>query len=203
MTIEKGQPWGGSAEVPSELVVVADDAELHRVLQDARAAGSVPPIGLTGGDLARTMGAHASASDLVPGAERVRLPVDLLEIRSEAGEWWAGAHAVARRHLLWGRLVFVMNSAFLGSWNVAPRAHPNDGRADVVDVGLGLADRLAARSRLASGTHVPHPDITVRRVATTTIDLDRFVDLRVDGVKVGRVRHLGVTVVPDALDIFI
>ena len=57
-----------------------------------------------------------------------------------------------------------MNSDHLGTWNVAPRAHPNDGKLDVISVGRGMTfrQRLQARTRLELGTHVPHPAIGSR-----------------------------------------
>ena len=55
----------------------------------------------------------------------------------------------------------MLNADRIGAWDVAPRAHPNDGQLDVVEVdaSMGLRDRWQASRRLATGTHVPHPAI--------------------------------------------
>ena len=93
-----------------------------------------------------------------------------------------------------------MNVDRLGRWDAAPRAHPNDGRADVVEVAadMGLRARWQARSRLSSGTHLPHPQLTNRRITDETWTFDRPRRLWVDGVKRGTVRSLRVAVEPDA-----
>ena len=58
--------------------------------------------------------------------------------------------------------------------DVAPRAHPNDGRFDVVEVSAAMPARarLQAWRRLATGTHVPHPDITTRRGVDDVTDAE-------------------------------
>ena len=100
-----------------------------------------------------------------------------------------------------GRVVAVMNAQFLGTWDVAPRSHPNDGRLDVVDVAPSLSgtDRWRARRRLPSGTHVPHPAITVRQTSTWTTTFDEPTPVWLDGERVGEVVELSVRVEPDAL----
>ncbi len=56
-----------------------------------------------------------------------------------------------------------MNAQWIGSWDVAPRSHPNDGLLDRCEGDLSLDDRWKARGRLPSGTHVPHPGIAEQR----------------------------------------
>ena len=92
-----------------------------------------------------------------------------------------------------------MNVDHLGEWDVAPRAHPGDGRADVVEVdaSMGVRARWQARRRLPSGTHVPHPHVAARRVAEASWTFDRPRQLWVDGVRRGTVRSLRVVVEPD------
>ena len=61
--------------------------------------------------------------------------------------------------------------------------------------------RLTALARARSGSHLPHPDITVSRVESYEIVVDRPAMVRLDGVRVGRVRALAIRVVPDAVTI--
>jgi diacylglycerol kinase family enzyme len=97
-----------------------------------------------------------------------------------------------------------MNVDHLGRWDVAPRAHPNDGWLDVleVDPDMPARARWQASRRLASGTHVPHPDIAVRRVRGTTFTFGRPLGLWVDGVEQGSVSVLGVRVVADGGEVY-
>jgi diacylglycerol kinase family enzyme len=98
-------------------------------------------------------------------------------------------------------VIAVMNAQFLGSWDVAPRSHPNDGRLDVVEVApsLSVTDRWRARRRLPSGTHVPHPSITVRQTTTWTTTFDAPTPVWLDGERVGEAVEISVREEPDAL----
>jgi diacylglycerol kinase family enzyme len=96
-------------------------------------------------------------------------------------------------------VVAVMNAQWIGRWDVAPRSHPNDGLLDVFDADLELDDRLKARPRLLTGTHVPHPGIRQQRAAEVAITLDRPTPLHLDGERVGTATTLEITVVPGAV----
>ena len=99
----------------------------------------------------------------------------------------------------------VMNAQFLGRWDVAPRSHPNDGLLDVVRVApeMAIGDRWKARRRLPTGTYLPHPHIDQHRLAEVHFELERPLDVTIDGVSVGRQRRLSVGVVPDGLIVVI
>lgn len=201
MTVRKGQPWGEPGGLPDDGVVVASDAEARRVVTEARRAGApVPPLGLVGGDLCRTLGGRGDL-DRLRSDSGVRLPVDLGSVLVDGVQHWFVAHLVARRSWWRGRIVAAMNAQFLGAWDAAPRAHPNDGKLDLLDVSpaLSLTDRFQARSRLATGSHLPHPAITVSRRAALQVELDRSTPVWLDGERVGAARHLSVRVEPDAL----
>src|SRR5690606_26566539 len=93
-----------------------------------------------------------------------------------------------------------LNAEFVGAWDVAPRSHPNDGMLDVLEVaGMGVADRLRARSRLPAGAHVPHPAIRQRRVPALPLALRRPTPVWLDGERVGLARRLAIRLEPDAL----
>jgi diacylglycerol kinase family enzyme len=111
----------------------------------------------------------------------------------------AVAHVVARRGWWRGSLLAVMNADHVGDWNVAPRAHPNDGKVDAVEVAasMSLRHRWQARERLPQGTHVPHPSITVRTLTESAWTFERPMDVRIDGVAHGRATRLAVDVLAD------
>lgn len=204
MTVRKGEAWGALAPLPEGAVVVGSDAEARHVVEEARRGRRpVPPLALAGGDLRRTMGGRGDGARLRSGsgAEVTVAPVDLGSVLVDGRQFWFVAHAVARRSWWRGRIVAAMNAEFLGAWDVAPRGHPNDGRLDVYDVAqaMPLGDRLAARRRLASGTHVPHPAIEVQRVPAVQVEFDRPTPVWLDGERVGEGRRLSIRVEPDAL----
>ena len=116
---------------------------------------------------------------------------------------WFVAHLVARRSWWRGRLLVAANASFIGRWNAAPRSHPGDGRLDVFDADPPLMVRLAARRRLPSGTHVPHPDITQRRTASAQCEFHPALDIYLDGRRLARARTLSLRVEPEALEVWI
>jgi diacylglycerol kinase family enzyme len=182
-------------------VVVRTDAEARAVVEDARRAGAaVPELGLLGGDLCRTLGGTGDAGRLRSG-DGVRIAVDLGAALVDGRLHWFVAHLVARRSWWRGRVVAVMNAEYLGGWDVAPRAHPGDGLLDVVDAlpALTVGDRWKARTRLPSGTHLPHPSISERRVAAIQFDLSPPLSIWLDGELLAPAHALSVRVEPDAV----
>ncbi len=130
-----------------------------------------------------------------------RFPIDVLHVTADGRELLAVAHVVARGHSWWtGGILAVMNVDHLGHWDVAPRAHPNDGRADAVtvDAAMGRRARWQAWRRLPTGTHLPHPAITAERMTTASWTFDPPRRLWLDGVARGTVRSLEVALAPDA-----
>jgi len=199
VTIEKGRPWGEPGGLPTGGVVVGSDAEARAVVERARRAGDpLPALGLLGGDLCRTLGGTGDESRL-RGTGGMRLPVDIGAVLADGRLHWFVAHLVTRRGWWRGRIYAAMNAQFLGPWDVAPRSHPDDGLLDTLDVDIGVGDRLKARGRLPSGTHVPHPGIVQQRVAAVQVELARPTPMRLDGIAVGAVRSLSIRVEPDAL----
>lgn len=197
MTVRKGEPWGGVGPAPAGAVIVRDDAESNRVVAAALDAGRpVPPLALLGGDLMRSLGGTGDRSRLA--GEVAILPVDLLRVEVEGRVGWACSHVVVRHRSWRGEIVLVMNGQYLGDWDVAPRAHPGDGRADVVTVdrAMGWRDRLRARRRLPHGLHLPHPAITVRQVTEVDRSFDDARRVYVDGECWGSSRSLHVRVEP-------
>lgn len=199
MTIEKGQPWGTTGPLADDGIVVASDAEARAVVTAARRDDRpIPELGLVGGDLCRTVGGRGDR-DRLRSPEGSRLPVDLGTALVDGRLHHFVAHLVVRRSWWRGRVVAVMNAQWIGRWDVAPRSHPDDGLLDVLDGDLGLDDRIKARARLRTGTHVPHPGIAVRRTAALQLAFERPEPVWLDGERVGSARALSIRVEPDAL----
>jgi hypothetical protein len=202
VTIRKGEAWGRDAEVPADAIEVHDDREARRIVTEARRADRTPPpMVLRGGDLARALGATGRpVRDDRPVRE---LPVDLGAVLLDGRLFWFVAHLVVRRSLWSGRFVVAMNTEYLGPWKMAPRAHPNDGRLDLLDGSLSLDDRLKARRRLPRGEHVPHPRIATRQVSAIQLELDRPTPVWLDHERIGTARTLSIWVEADALTCYV
>ena len=182
---------------------VRSDAELRALVIDNLSRGVTQPVvGLLGGDLMRTLGGSADPARLTGQDPIPHLPIDIVHVATDDGrETYFVAHLVARKSWWWGPLTAAMNAQFRGRWDVSPRAHPNDGRFDLVQVdgSLDVRQRWMARSRLPLGTQVPHPSITIRQHAQTTVDLWRRRNLWVDAQRWGTASTLHLTVHPDAI----
>ena len=211
MPIRKGEAWGTVGPLPEGAVRVRSDAELQRLVAAARSAGErLPPIALLGGSLMRAVGGTGDERRL--DGEVAIFPVDLVRVEldhatgggSAGAVTWAAAHVIVRRArfgLLRGRIVAAMNAEFVGAWDVTPRGHPNDGRIDLLEVSptMSVRDRLRARRRLPTGTHIPHPAITVRQTSEVGCAFERPLRVWVDGVPSGEATALRLVVEPDAL----
>ena len=199
MPISKGEPWGGPGGLPEGAVVVASDAEASAALETARREGRpFPPLGLTGGDLCRTLGGK--------GALATSVRCDLGEALVDGLVRYFVAHLVVRGSTLWrGSATAVLNAQYVDGWDVAPRSHPGDGKLDVVeiDAAMSLGERWKAWRRLPSGTHVPHPAITVRQVTAMQVDVARR-RVVLDGAEpLTGVRTLSIRIEPDALTVVV
>jgi hypothetical protein len=195
VTIKKGEEWGTPSARPDDLVVAGTDAELA-ALVTRNPSGS---YGLNGGDLFRSLGAPAAREPMQ------RLPVDAMLVDIDGERRLAVAHVVARNGWWTGPIVVASNCGYVGEWNVAPRAHPNDGRVDVIEVdpAMPVRQRFQARRRLPLGTHLPHPHLATRVVESAAWTFDVPIAVHLDGVRQGMCSRLGVEVSPDHFAIFV
>jgi putative lipid kinase YegS-like protein len=216
VTLRKGVPWGRPASAPADVVVDGDDADLAAAVAEhpgARVLFRAAPDS----DFARAVGvAGASGST-------TELPCDALEIEADGTvqtavnmvvfgtapdrqRWWSRARRVLVR--VDGRVVHdgdalgvvIANGQHLRGYDVVPRGHPGDGRAEVHVYALERGERRAMRSRLRDGTHVPHPRI-VTAASSGPIDVwaaEGIRPLEIDGRSRSPVTGLTVTVHPEA-----
>lgn len=199
MTIKRGAEWGSREPIARGAIECRDDASA------ARALASGNPVVLSGGDMLRTLGgAGVGGSSAAHSEGFVRVPLDLLRVEVGSAVVHGLAHVVVRRRwwrggVLRGTVVCAMNSQFLGSRDIAPRGHPNDGRVEVLTVAASMTvrQRVSAWSRARNGTHVPHPSITSASVSRVEV-AEPGCRVLVDGVDVGAADHLVITVVADA-----
>ena len=199
MSIERRRDWGTSGPLPEDGSVVGSDVELRDLVTRHRRAGTeVPPVALTGGDLWRTLGGSPGL-ERWRGPEGQRLRIDLGAALIDGRLHWFCSHLVARRSWLRGRVWVAANAAHHGSWNLAPRAHPGDGLLDVLDADLSMGQRLGARGRLGSGTHVPHPGVRYTRTAAVQVEFERATPIWLDGRRTHSASRLSVRLEEEAL----
>jgi diacylglycerol kinase family enzyme len=103
------------------------------------------------------------------------------------GDFWRGRHLI------------VSNAGWIGNSNVAPRAHPNDGKVEVLTITsqMSLRQRFLARRKMQTGTHLPHPDLSSKQIATQSIVRQNGEKLMIDGRKIDNWASISIRVEPD------
>jgi diacylglycerol kinase (ATP) len=143
----------------------------------ARVNRSLKPFGKVG----YSLGVMAEVARLA--RTELRQAVGEGELRSEAITLWCACN----------------NQHVGGDMRMAPDAAVDDGLLDLVTAGaVGRLDLLRTFPRIFAGTHVEHPKVAVRRARSVVLDLDREVDVMVDGESL-RLRPERVDVVPRAI----
>ena len=92
----------------------------------------------------------------------------------------------------------VMNGQYLRRFDLSPRGHPGDGVAEAQLYSLAPGSRRAMRGRLATGAHLPHPAISIRRARHVVVRAARPVPLEIDGTPASRITGLSITLRPAA-----
>lgn len=203
MPIQRGEDWGSPGGLSPDGVLVASDAEARSLIEEARRGNrTLPELGLLGGDLCRTLGGRGDP-DAIASPESWRFAVDVGAVLLDGRLFWFCAHLVARRRGWSGETLVAMNAAWRGSWNLGPKAHPGDGLLDISHGRLSMGDRLRARRRVGSGSHLPHPGIRYQRTAAFQALLDQPLMVELDGQPVQRATKLSIRVEPAALTVVV
>ncbi|MBL89175.1 MAG: hypothetical protein CL517_02725 [Actinobacteria bacterium] len=202
MNLNKGDSWGSATSLPADGLVVQSNEDLFKQINAyKRNEKTLPVFGLLGGDLWRTLGGRSDRSRLhKEGAAGVN--VDLGCILLDGKIFWFSSHVLIGKKFF-GEMILISNVAYYGKMNVAPKAHPGDGRLDVLKIDLNFGQKLKALRRAASGTHVPHPGIRYERVKAEQFDLPKNSCVRIDGQKVGNFSNVSFRIEEQALKVIV
>jgi YegS C-terminal NAD kinase beta sandwich-like domain len=217
--IRPGQPWGAEASGPADLEVAGGDAALAAVVARGLADPLIAFTAEPGSDVARAVGLVAGAPP-----SGMALPLDVFDVAvDEAPAGLVAVNSVVvgvapDRLRPWHRparlaveidgaaldavaatTLVVMNGQYLRGLDVSPRGHPGDGVAEAQLYAVPPGTRRAMRARLATGAHLPHPAITIRRARHgVLVRAARPVLLEIDGAPAGRATTVTVTIRPSA-----
>lgn len=202
MTIRKGSDYGVQRSLPEGSPVAHSDAELHTIVANAFAMDRLPvTVGLLGGDLCRTLGGPGDRARL-SGGEARQFPIDLILATVGTTEYPVVSHLIVGK--LFGRnFASAMNAQWWGESDLGPRSHPGDGLIDITTGRLAFRERRQARNRSRTGTHLPHPDLTYRRVASATLAFDSPARLCIDSTLTLVGSSVSLAVVPDAFNVVV
>ena len=216
MTISKHGLYGTPVSRPSSLHVLQSDLEIaqHYISGDTATTCTV-----TQGSIAQSLGISSGRiQDPDPNQQMTLVNIDLLQIdyrtttslnananaksSTTSRIVVAGSIAIQHRTLL-STCLILSNSGLLRSRDVLPRAHPNDGFVDVLEVDpkISIRQRAIAWRRSAIGSHLPHPSFRVSR----SIDFQWSgspAHMIADGVTYKGVVWLQCTVLADAMKLY-
>lgn len=200
MTIRKGEEWGRHDKTPASFIIAEDD-------KDAATQPPQTPFALCRGDMFTALGRprlpvhHEECMVVTIDALMCNVTsrdgsVESLNAFSHVsiGSWWKGRH------------IIVSNSGFLSGMNITPRSHPNDGEFDVfsMDAHMPIKQRFLARRKSKTGTHVPHPNLSIVRGTTRTFSREKPQErLSIDGVAVPGWTEINISIHPDYWEVIL
>ena len=207
MTIRKNEDWGVTVTRPENLVICETDAAASQLATNYFLQQKpIPAIAITRSNLSRALGTKGADID---SQNMQATTFDLIEI-TFADDWKTGqrvlalGYGVLRKSWWSGEIVAAMNTSFIGDWDCAPRSHPNDGKFDLLTVKSEMkpTQRLIASRRLRLGTHLPHPQISVKQLTSFEADCSAEPNLYVDNRKFVCVNQCKFRLLPDALTLY-
>jgi hypothetical protein len=202
MNIEKGRNWGSSSPLPTDGVIVKDNKELWKKINRCKREGiDLPVFGLLGGDLWRTLGGRHQENRLY-GEDATTLDIDLGCVLLDGKIYWFCAHMLIGSKLK-GKKFFISNVAHYGKANPTPKAHPGDGKFDMLELELSTIQLLKGRKRASTGSHIPHPEIKYKRVASEQFSFVKKMNVEIDGEKIGKFSNIVFRIENEALRVVI
>jgi len=202
MNIEKGRSWGSLSPLPPEGVIIKTNKELLEKVNDCKRQGiDLPTFGLLGGDLWRTLGGRR-AEERLYGGEATTLDIDLGCALLDGKIFWFCAHMFIGSKLK-GEKIFISNVAHYGKTNPAPKAHPGDGKFDMLEVKLSPFQTFKAVKRVSAGTHIPHPGIKYRQVSSEQFSFGKKLSIGIDGKNIGKFSTVSIRIENEALRVVI
>ena len=207
MTIRKNEDWGSTVVRPEDLVICETDAATSQLATDFYLQQKpMPAIAITRSSLSRTLGKEGSN---VNSQNMQATPFDLIEVTFVDASMieqkvLALGYGLLRKSWWRGDIVAAMNTSFIGDWDCAPRSHPNDGKFDLLAVNgeMKSTQRLIASRRLKFGTHLPHPQISMKQLTSFDADCSAKPNLYVDNRRFMSVNQCKFRLLPDALTLY-
>jgi len=202
MNIEKGRSWGSLSPLPPEGVIIKTNKELLEKVNDCKRQGiDLPTFGLLGGDLWRTLGGRR-AEERLYGGEATTLDIDLGCALLDGKIFWFCAHMFIGSKLK-GEKIFISDVAHYGKTNPAPKAHPGDGKFDMLEVKLSPFQTFKAVKRVSAGTHIPHPGIKYKQVSSEQFSFEKKLSIEIDGKNIGKFSTVSIRIENEALRVVI
>jgi len=203
MPISPGSKWGEEIVRPIATRSFGSDRELGTALRD-HSLNSQPQgaLQLVSDDFLSLLG----LKDVTRRTTAIKILIDALAISytDKHGRTHQDV-CIGSLHIgrtLRGTLSIVTNTGWWRGHDIAPRAHPNDGKLDIVEVAQTMTarQRITAWKRSLVGTHLPHPHIAYSQSDFYSWS-GELANLTIDGEKLGKVSHVHCRVQSDCTEI--
>ena len=209
MTIRKLGPYGVPVPRPTKLIVLHSDSE---IAQQFKSGTLSEPCTVTKGSIAQSLGidgqhSYKDSNSVLP---MTLVQIDLLQIeyrtkfsKASVFRTYVAGSLSLQHHTPFSTFLILSNSGVLRGRDVLPRAHPNDGFADVleIDASINMRQRALAWHRSKTGSHLPHPQCKASRSVEYQWS-GRSSNMIADGVTHKGVVWLNCKVLPDAMSIY-
>ncbi len=207
MVIKRGEDWGHRVLQPDDLLVFENDVHVNEYLTK-QFQSSLPnqSIAILNSNIARSLGMNGSDLSV---EKMLKTSFDAIEVEISdcddqiSCEIFLG-NALIRNSWRRGAITGVFNTSFIAGRDWAPRAHPNDGKLDVllIDEAMSLRQRITAYRLSRSGSHLPHPHLKYLQSQSYVANDPETAILTLDSVEFGAVKRCSFRVIPDAVSIY-
>lgn len=190
--IRRGEPWGHATTMPDDAIIIRSDHALA-------AADPGRAIFLAAGNIAHSLGNPAIPST-GDACTEVSIDAMICSIVVNGGEQQIiGASSIVIGSQWRGRQVIITNAGWLNGSNIAPRAHPNDGFVEMLTMSprMTFRQRVLARRRMRTGTHLPHPEISMNRINSASVERIGGEKLCIDDREIPSWTSVSIHVEPD------
>lgn len=205
MTIRKGDPWGEEVPQPNGLPCFSTARAIGRAVESHAQQPVKTPFACVTTDrhVLQLLGLEDHKRDTC-----LRIPVDIVAVDLTTAEGRSNVVALDTIEVgdgfFHGDWVLFTNTGYWRGKRIASRAHPNDGRVDLVTVNhaMSIRQRFLARYRMRWGTHLPHPHIAIKQVDSYSWDGPPR-QVCVDGERIQAVTAIRIRVIPDAVTLYV
>ena len=207
MVIKRGEDWGQRTFRPNDLMVFDNDAQANRYLtQQLQSSSPTHSIAILQSNIARSLGLNGSDLNV---ENMLKTSFDAIEVEfsdssGKISHQRCLGNALIRNRWRRGSITGVFNTSFIAGRDWAPRAHPNDGKLDILllDDAMGLRQRVTAYRLSKSGSHLPHPHLKYLQSQSYVVTDLETATLTLDSVRFGEVKSCRFRVIPDAVSIY-
>jgi len=189
--------WAQRTEISKPLLTAKSDREIIDLFIRGEEI-----VKLQSGNIHRTLGGkHKDGRE--DTASGTICNIDLGYVKFDNTEHFFASHCSIRERRFSTKGVLVMNSQWYKKRRVAVRAHPSDGKVDLIYSNLSIPQYYLAAKRAESGSHLPHPDLRTQSREKEAAIFPRPMLIFADGSLIGRSSKIMIGVAHRAIKVVV